>query len=514
MPRGRTPMRQIREVFRLKHEHGFNFRQIAQSVGLGRTAVGEYIRRAKAANLTWPFPAGLDDEAHERLLYPPTVSTDTPQALPDFQTIHKEMKHKAVTLQLLWCEYRQGNPDGYGYSRFCDLYKDWKKTLDVVMRQDHKAGEKMFVDYSGMKAEVVDRSTGEMREAEVFVATLGASDLTYVEATWTQGLRDGIGSHVRAFEYFGGVPLMVVPDNLKAGVTKAHRYEPWLNETYQELSKHYGFALMPARARKPRDKAKVEKGVQDVERRVLAVLRNRRFFSLEELNQALWEALEIHNNKPFQVKDGSRRSVFEEVEKPALRALPVERYEYSEWRKARVNLEYHVEMDKHYYSVPYTLLHEQVEVRMTEKIVEVFCEGKRVASHVRSHLKWKSTTVLDHMPPNHRAQAEWTPERIEEWAGKSGPSVREVAKRIMVSRQIPQLGFRSCLGIMRLGEKYGATRLEAACRRALILTNPNYKNIEAILKSGLDREPLKVESGLPPLMHENVRGAAYYHTLN
>jgi transposase len=507
-------MRQIREVFRLKHEHGFNFRQIALSVGLGRTAVGEYMRRAEAANLTWPLPEGLDDGALERLLYPPTISTDKPRTLPDFQTIHQEMKRKAMTLQLLWCEYRQGNPDGYGYSRVCDLYQDWKKTLDVVMRQDHKAGEKMFVDYSGMKAEVVDRFTGEIHEAEVFVATLGASNYTYMEATWTQGLRDWINSHVRAFDYFQGVPLMVVPDNLKTGVTKAHRYEPWLNETYQGLAAHYGFALMPARVRKPRDKAKVEKGVQDVERRVLAALRNRKFFSLEELNQAIWEMLEIHNSKSFQVKDGSRKSVFEEVDKPALRALPTERYEYSEWRKARVNLDYHVEMDKHYYSVPYTLLHEQVDVRMTEKVVEVFHEGKRVASHVRSRLTWKSTSVVDHMPPHHKAQAEWTPERLEEWAGKSGPSVREVAKRIMASRPIPQQGFRSCLGLMRLGEKYGTARLEAACQRALRLTNPNYKNIEAILKSGLDRELLKVESVLPPLVHENVRGAAYYHTLN
>jgi transposase len=456
----------------------------------------------------------LDDGALEQLLFPPVVAVPPHRHLPDLPTIHQELKKKGVTLQLLWGEYRQGCPDGYGYSRFCDLYRAWEKTVDVVMRQVHKAGEKMFVDYSGLKAEVVDRETGEVKEAEVFVAVLGASNYTYAEAAWTQELRNWIGLHVRALEYFQGVPAVAVPDNLKAGVTLAHRYEPWINETYQEFAAHYGFAVMPARARKPRDKAKVEKGVQDVGRRILAALRNRKFFSLEELNRAIWELLEIHNAKPFQKMEGSRKSVFEEVERPALRPLPVEKYEFAEWRKARVNLDYHVEVDKHYYSVPYLLVHEQVEVRMTEKAVEVFHRGRRVASHARSYLKYKPTTVMEHMPKSHREQAEWTPERVARWAEASGPAVREVVERIMASYEYPQQGFRPGLGVIRLGEKFGKARLEAACRRALVLANPRCRNVEAILKAGLDQLPLKQEPVSPPLVHENVRGAAYYQILN
>jgi len=514
MPRERVPMRQIREILRLRYEQTLSFSQIAQACGISKTATQKCIRRASEAGLSWPLPEGMNDAGLESLLFPPAIAISAIRKLPDFSQTHQELRKKGVTLLLLWSEYRQGAPEGYTYSRFCQLYRIWEKTLDVVMRQDHKAGEKLFVDYAGMKAEVIDRETGEIREAEVFVAVSGASNYTYTEATWTQGLDDWIGSHVRAFEFFGGVHELLVPDNLKAGVTTAHRYEPSVNPTYQELSRHYGCAVVPARARKPRDKAKVEVGVQGVERRILAVLRHRQFFSLEELNRAIWELLEAYNNRAFQKMPGSRKSQFETLEKPLLKALPSERYEFAEWRKARVNIDYHVEVEKHYYSVPYQLVREEVEVRKTSKVVEIFHKGRRVASHARSNAKYQHSTQEEHMPQSHQEYKGWSPKRWAAWASQAGEATKEVVERIMGSHPHPQQGFRPCLGIMRLGKKYGQERLEAACRRALRLPVPRYRNIESILKTGLDQKELKETAVSPALVHEHLRGAAYYQSRN
>ncbi|MCP4645512.1 MAG: IS21 family transposase [bacterium] len=505
-------MRKIREVLRLSWGGKLSPRAVAQSCGMGRTTVREYLQRAERAGLSWPLQQGLSDGELEALLFAPPVSpTNAPRPLPDWQHLHEELRRKGVTLFLLWEEYKAVHPDGYEYSRFCELYRQWAGKLPVWMRQDHRAGEKLFVDYAGMTMPVTNRETGEIRQAQIFVSTLGASNYTYTQATWTQTLPDWIASHVRAFEFFGGAPELVIPDNLRSGVSYSCRYDPDANPTYAEMAAHYGTAILPTRVQKPKDKAKVEAGVQGVERRILAKLRNRTFFSLTELNQAISVLLVEYNRRPFQQFEGSRRSLFEKVDKPALVPLPATRYEYAEWVKARVSLDYHVRADDHYYSVPYRLVKQEVHVRLTITAVEVFHQGVRVASHLRSHKKHRHTTKNEHMPESHRAHAEWTPERVIRWVGKAGQATAEVAKQIIASRPHPQQGFRACMGIKRLGEVYGVDRLEAACLRALAIQSPSYRSVKSILNNELDKKPLATQSSAPPpIEHENVRGADYY----
>jgi len=454
----------------------------------------------------------MSDGELEAMLFPPPVSPDSaPRPLPDWKTLHEELKRKGVTLFLLWEEYKAVHPEGYEYSRFCDLYREWAGKLPVWMRQEHKAGEKLFVDYAGMTMPVVNQRTGEVRQAQIFVATLGASNYTYADATWTQTLPDWIASHVRALEFLGAVPSLIVPDNLRSGVSYSCRYDPDANPTYRDFAEHYGTAIMPARAAKPKDKAKVESGVQGVERRILAKLRNRTFFSLAELNQAISILLVEYNRRPFQQLEGSRRTQFEKIDKPALMPLPPTGYEYAEWVKARVSLDYHVRADDHYYSVPYRLVKEEVQVRLTITAVEVFHNGVRVASHLRAHKKHHHTTKKEHMPEGHRAHAEWTPERVIRWVGHAGEATAEVAGQIIASRPHPEQGFRACMGIKRLGETYGTDRLEAACRRALAIQSPSYRSVKSILENRLDQKTLASQSSAPPpIEHENVRGADYY----
>jgi transposase len=417
-----------------------------------------------------------------------------------------------VTLTLLWHEYKAAHPEGFQYSWFCDQYRAWSARLDVVMRQEHRAGEKLFVDYAGQTVEVVDRRTGEIRSAQIFVAVLGASSYTYAEATWTQQLPDWIGSHVRAFEFLGGVSELLVPDNLRSGVAKAHRYEPDLNPTYADLASHYGVVVLPARVRKPRDKAKAEAGVLLVERWILAVLRHRTFFSLAELNREIARHLERLNARPFKKLPGSRRALFEQLDRPALRPLPAQPFAFAEWKQVRVNIDYHVEIDGHYYSVPYQLVRKALEARYSERTVEVFHQGRRVASHPRSHLKGRHTTLPEHMPAAHRSYAEWTPQRLIRWAEQNGPATAGMVQTILERRAHPQQGFRSCLGIMRLGKRFGEERLEAACRRALTLNACSYKSIESILRQGLDGQAVPEQQELDLVLeHENIRGADYYH---
>ena len=512
MPAERLSMRKVREVLRLSWGGKLSARAVARSCAIGRTTVREYLQRAVRAGLSWPLPEGLADSELEALLFPPPVSAHhAPRPLPDWNALHEELKRKSVTLFLLWEEYKAVHPDGYEYSRFCDLHREWAGKLPVWMRQDHQAGEKLFVDYAGMTMPVVNQRTGEIRQAEIFVATLGASNYTYAEATWTQTLPDWIASHVRALEFLGAVPSLIVPDNLRSGVSYSCRYDPDANPTYRAFAEHYGTAIMPARVRKPKDKSPVELGVKGVEQRILAKLRNRTFFSLAELNQAISCLLVEYNRRPFQQLDGSRRSLFETVDKPALMALPPTRYEYAEWEKARVNLDYHIRADDHYYSVPYRLVKQEVQVRLTITAVEVFHNGLRVASHLRSYKKHRHTTKNEHMPEGHRAHAEWTPERVVRWVGKAGEATAELAERIIASRPHPEQGFRACMGIKRLGETYGTERLEAACRRALAIQSPSYRSVKSILENGLDQKPLATPSSAPPpIEHENVRGADYY----
>ncbi len=516
MPRERLSMRKIKEVLRLRFEHGLSHRDIATSCGIGITSAREYIVRAKMAGLSWPLPAAMDDATLEGLLFPPPPRPgEVERALPDWPSVHRELRRKGVTLQLLWQEYRAVHPQGYGYSRYCELYRAWAKTLHVTMRFEHKAGEKLFVDYAGPTLAVTNPQTGELMKAHVFVAAQGASNYTYVEATWTEKLPDWMGAHVRAVEFFGGVNTIIVPDNTKAAVTSPHRYEPDVNRTYTDWAQHYGCAVIPTRSLKPRDKAKVEVAVQGVERWVMAPLRNRTFFSLSELNRALREQLEAYNDRPFQKLEGSRSSLFVELDKPALKPLPQARYELAEWKQATVHIDYHVEVDKHRYSVPYQLVQKKVDVRSTQSTIEIFFEGKRVASHRRSPLKGRFTTQKEHMPKSHREHAQWTPERLTRWAAKSGEHTRTLIERILASRPHPQQGFRPCLGIMRLGKRYGQDRLEAACKRALAINSLSYKSVESILKNGLDKQPLpEPPSKAPAIEHQNVRGPQYYQERN
>jgi transposase len=506
-------MRKVEDVLRLKWEAGLSPRRIGKAVGIGRTTVSEYLARAKEAGITWPLPEGMDAAELERRLFKmPGHAGSYAHAQPDFAKVQEELRRKGVTLFLLWQEYRERYPEGYSYSRFCERYADWKGHLDVVMRQSHRAGEKLFVDYAGQTASVVERTTGEIREAQIFVAVLGASNYTYAEATWTQGLADWIGSHVRALAFLGGVPGVIVPDNLKSAVTKAHRYEPDLNPTYQDFAAHYGVAVIPARVRKPRDKAKAEASVLLVERWILARLRHQEFFSLAALNAAIAEWLQVLNTRPFKKLEGSRRSHFEAIDRPALRSLPEHPYEFAEWRKARVAPNIHIEVDGHYYSVPHTLLKRQLDVRLSATIVEVFHHGRRVAAHARSVHRGGYTTVKEHMPEAHRRYLDWTPERLLRWGRKIGPSTGAVVERILLARTHPQQAFNACFGVLRLAKGFDEQRLEAACTRALAIGTVSYKSIASILEKGLDRRPLpQGEQRSLPLEHDNLRGSEYYH---
>lgn len=515
MPAERVPMRCVREILRLKHERGASDRAIARSTGMARSTVSDYLARAAAAGLSWPLPAALTDAVLEALLF---VKAGAPTGMrrknePDWSTLHRELRRPGVTLMLLWQEYRQREPRGYGYSRFCELYGQWESRLSPIMRQVHPAGERLFVDYAGQTVEVIDGATGEVREAQIFVAVLGASNYTYAEATWTQTLPDWIGAHVRALAFIGGVPRQIVPDNPKVGVLKANWYEPGLNPTYQDLATHYGTAVLPARPRKPRDKAKVEAGVLVVERWILARLRHQRFFSLAELNAAIAPLLTDLNDRPMRRLGVSRRRLFEELDRPALAALPREPYVYAEWRLRRVGLDYHVDIDGHYYSVPHRLLKEQIEARITQRTIELFHNGERVACHVRGGARGRHTTLPEHMPSAHRRHAGWTIDRIRRDAAAIGPDTATLTTLILESRPHPEQGFRACLGILRLARHYGTRRLEAACRRGLEIGARSYGSIASILQNGLDRRPLPraAETGELPLDHPNIRGARYYH---
>jgi transposase len=455
----------------------------------------------------------MDDAQLEQLLYPaPPAPFASVRPLPDCDYIHSELRKKGVTLSLLWQEYKEQNPHGYQYSQFCHQYRQWAAKIDPVMRQEHRAGEKMFVDYAGQTVPVYDLHTNQMREAQIFVAVLGASNYTYAEATWTQSLPDWIGSHSRAFAFFGGVPKVVVPDNLKSAVSKASFYDPDINPTYLDMANHYGTAVIPARVRKPKDKAKVEVAVQVVERWILARLRNRQFFSLHQLNQAIAKLLEDLNNKPFQKLPGSRKSAFESMDRPALNPLPSQAYQFAEWKKATVNVDYHIEVDRHYYSVPNTLMKKKIDVSITNNTIESFYKSKRVASHIRSHHKGRHSTVKEHMPKSHQKWAEWTPQRFIRWAAKIGPHTQSLIENVLNSRAHPQQGFRSCLGILRLAKSYGNDRLEAACRRAVDIGGTSYRSVQSILKHNLDQKPLPDQSSKSqPIEHINIRGARYYH---
>jgi transposase len=472
------------------------------------------MNRARYAGLTWAQAEALDDDELTARLYGTRSETKKQREQPDFAHVQIELRRPGVTLERLHWEYVQDHPGGYyGYSRFCELYKEWRKNRGLSMRQQHRGGEKLFIDYSGKKPHIIDPKTGEVREVELFVAVLGASNYTYAEATYTQKSQDFIASHVRALEHMGGVPGALVPDQLKSAVTRSGRYEMTIQRTYAEMARHYGTAVVPARPYKPRDKAKAEVAVQIVQRYVLGHLRNRQFFSLEALNECIREKLEELNNKPMRKYGGAtRKQLFEKLDRPALSPLPTERFVYAAWKRVKVNIDYHVEVAKHYYSVPYQLVGEYLEARFTATTVELYHKGKRVAGHVRSYHGARHTTNVEHMPKAHRKHLEWSPSRLMNWATKTGPSVAVLVKDILESRPHPEQGYRSCLGILRLSKRYGEERLNAACERALRVSARSYRSVESILRKGLDRASLDDSrpSDREALEHDNVRGAEYY----
>jgi transposase len=510
MAQKRISMRKIQEVLRLRHEAGLSNRAIARACSISKETVKEYLAKASEAGLGWPLGEGLSEEGLENLLYPPLIEVEGRRRVPDWAEVHQELKRKGVTRRLLWLEYKEGEADSLGYSQFCELYKRWAKALDPVMRLTHKAGEKLFIDYAGLTIPYVLGTTGEERKAEVFVATLGASSYTYAEAQASQAMDSWIGGHVRAFEFFGGVPEILVPDNTKTGVTSPCRYEPDINPTYQDMAEHYGAAVIPTRVRRPRDKAKVESGVQVVEYWVSAPLRKRRFFSLEEINQAVGEKLGELNRREMRHLGKSRQELFEELDKPALKPLPERVYELAEWKKAKVSIDYHVECGGHYYSVPYLLIHKDVEIRATEKVIEVFYKGKRVASHRREESRGRHSTLAEHMPEAHRRYGEWNPERFIRWAERSGSATAEMVRTLLSSRRHPEQGYRSCLGLLRLESRYGKQRLEAACERALFFGLHSYKGAKNILEAGLDKVSREEPVSVPAKEHSNIRGTGYY----
>lgn len=514
MSRKQLSMRKIGEVARLKAA-GLSVRQIARSCNVARSTVVEYLQRLGGSGLQWPLPSDLTEEQLEAQLFcqAQTRGRDMERALPEWSEVHKELQRKSVTLRLLWEEYRQAHPEGYGYSQYCELYQRWSKSLDVCLRQNYRAGERLFVDYAGMTMPVANPVKDEVLRAQIFVAALGASHYLYSEATWTQQLPDWIESHIHTFEYLGGVTEILSPDNLKSGVSRACRYEPDTNPTYLDMARHYGVAVIPRRPGKPRDGAKVESAVQIVEREVLARLRDMTFFSLSELNRAIRFQVEQVNRRRFQKLDYSRQDLFLELEKPALKPLPSCRYEFAEFLHPTVNIDYHIEVLGHYYSVPFELKGQKLDVRLTARTVEALHKGKRVASHPRDDSKGKHTTESAHMPRAHREHLEWTPSRIIRWAEKIGQHCASVARRIIESRDHPEQGYRACLGIIRLSKHYECARVEAACRRALVMDVCSYRSIQSILKTGMDRQTLPGEEPVVRVCdrhHDNVRGKDYY----
>lgn len=501
MGQQRLPVRKIREVLRLKAE-GFSDRQIGAAIGSARSTVQECLRRARKAGLSWPLQ--LEEAALHAQLYRRTVPLSrTPR--PDFAYLHAELRRRSVTRVLLWEEYKAAQPDGWQYSEFCEQYRRWLATQELVLRQDHAPGDKLFVDYAGQTAPVTDRHTGEIRPAQVFVAVLGCSNYTHAEATWTQGSADWLGAHVRALEYFGGVPRAIVPDNLKSGIHKARRYEPDLNPAYQDFAEHYGVAILPARVRKPRDKAKVEAGVLIVERWILARLRNRTFFSLGELNGAIRELVEILNTRAFKKIEGTRRSRFEQLERPALKPLPLRGYEFGEWKKAKVHPDYHIEVGRAYYSVPYRFIGQRVDVRLTAHGLEIFHAGTLIAAHARATERGRRSTRRAHRPERHIAIIENTLARTLERAEAIGPATAEVLRQQAARRLHPEETLRSAQGILRLAQDFSPAALEHASKRALALKAYSYRAVRTLIGA-----PTAPTQPALDLAHENVRGPKYF----
>jgi transposase len=501
-------MKKLKEVARLYLEHDLGVRPIARACDISTSTASVYMEKLKQLGAPYPEISGMDEDALSALLFPKEEKASR-KLLPDCDYLHKELKKKGVTLQLLHEEYKRDNPDGYERTQFYHLYQEWAKKGDPVMRFTHKAGEKMFVDFSGDKPHYQDPATGTIIEAELFVSVVGASSYIYARAVPDQTQESFVDCTIKALEYYGGCPECLVPDNLKGAVTQACYYDPEINRTFAAMAEHYHIAVLPARVAKPKDKAKVESGVLQAQRRILAVLRNRTFFSIAELNTAIYEATEKLNLRPMTLINKSRYDLFMEIEKPALKPLPLERFVIASWKKAKVHIDYHVAVEKTYYSVPYTLIGQSVDIRYTGSIVEMYHKGKRVASHVRMNKPGAFVTENLHMPHQHRQYLEWTPERIKLWGKKIGPHTQDLMDQIMEHRDHPEHGFRSCLGIIRLSKTYSPERVENACKRALELQAYNYKSVKSLLEHTMENLSVATRKNSIPL-HANVRGGSYY----
>lgn len=509
----RLTMRKTKEILRLRWSLGLSVRETARSLGVSTGVVSRTTYRASAAELTWPEVEELPPEELEARIYRRAAAPMGARAEPDPQWIHRELRRPGVTLQRLHLEYLVEHPSGYRYTAFCERYRRWKKRQQPSMRQVHRAGERCFVDYSGKKPRLLEPTSGELVEVELFVGVLGASNLTYAEATRTQRSEDFIGSHVRMLEYFGGAPSMLVPDQLRAAVSRPSRVEPAIQRTYAELARHYGTAVVPARPYRPRDKAKVEGAVLIAQRYLLAAIRNEVFVSLAALNARLRELLDALNARKTRSLGGvSRRELFERLEKGALTPLPDAPFEHAEWKQPKVAPDYHVQLDGHLYSVPHRLIGERVEARLTARVVEVFFRGRRVATHARSREKHRHTTEPMHMPHDHRAWLEQDPSDLLGRAAQVGPFTAAFAERLLTCQAVPVTGWRSARGLLRLAESYSPERLEQACRRALHFGARSYRPVKQMLAHGLDQRPLPGEApaDAEPLEHENVRGPDYY----
>jgi transposase len=511
MPRRKT-MRRIKECFRLSYEAGLNKTQIARALGIGRSTAWDYLKKFEESGLKWEEVSGLSEEELDKRLYT-RPSPSAGRVLPDFTYIHKELCRPGVTLQLLWEEYQKENSEVYGYSQYCLLYREWCTKLKIYMRQPHIGGEKVFVDYSGKRPCIYDLKTGVKKEVELFVMAWGASHYLYAEAQQSQKIEDWIMGHVRGFEYFGCVPRLIVPDNLKSAVTKACRYDPDINQSYTKLAEHYGIGVLPARPAKPKDKPKVETGVQIIQRWIVARLRNRRFYSIAELNGSIRELLDEANHKPMQKLKKSRQELFEELDKPNAGKLPDDRYKYHEWLTRKVGFDYHIDVDKHFYSVLYQYYGKQVDVRVAERTLEVFYKNERICIHQRDMSKYQYTTLQEHMPPSHRIVSQWTPARLISWGHTIGLHTGNLIEQIILSKSHPEQGFRPARGIIRLGTIYGDSRLEAACAIAGQYRLLRVRQINDILKNGKDKIFDITNESRTVNNIGNIRGETYYGTL-
>jgi transposase/predicted transcriptional regulator len=514
MARKRINMKKIREIIRFKETSDMSDRKIARALNISRPVVAQYIKDFNASGLTYEETKDMPDSRFLALFEKQrnkrcSKYEDISKLFPYFVT---ELKKTGVTLMILWNEYQKKHPDCYSYSQFCYHFQVWRNASRVTMHIEHKAGDKMFVDYAGDKLVIVDRKAGKERSVEVFVAILGASQLTYAEASFSQKSEDWIRSNERAFIYCGGVTQAIVPDNLKSGVTCSNRYEPGINVMFDDFAGHYQTVILPARVRRPQDKALVENAVNLVYQRIYAPLRNRIFYSLKELNEAIWDLLEQHNNTPFQRLKTSRREIFDNIEKQVLKPLPKERYAIKQCKELTVQFNYHVELreDRHYYSVPWQLKGKRVRVVYDDRNVAIYYDNVRIIQYKRDRSPNGYTTLHIHMPPHHRFYAQWSPERFIRWAQSIGDDVAEMIQVVLKSREHPEQAFKICMGILNLVKEHGPDRLNKACARALGFGFYSYKRIKNILDRGLEEEPLTESRELPVSSHENIRGRQYY----